>query len=445
MKQMGYPIVSINSDAEKAWGTDPDPGSAIQFYKFAAKGDHMRLGAINGFMSHLRRFAISRNDTKYITQNDMKQFVQTWNSAVIPKINCTRYQMMKNPDLEEAYIAYNLNFNDFIDQDRMDEIGNNEVVTLKPPDHDFEKDNPQQRDRLKGLYQIIGRDDNAMYQLKDLRTGKIIHSRYEQMGSHVTNASLLPQKDGHLDVDQLLGVDDSFVTEPDVPNLVYPLENNKGRKKTSPNITSQRKAREVEDLDSTYSNLPVEKTEKEKTIDNLHQVIRDQNGQLQILQQRIKALEAKEHTSEEYNINENLRSKRSEIARRLTDIFYGEHNSDEFERGFMTEDEILHPEKRAAKKDKLYSIIMDRMNREDWFAVPPKSIPQNKANYDKQMQAEIDAGNVYPQQLTHGHAVDDKTIEQLDRIAAKHPRAAKEQAEMWNIRNYVLPKKRLGK
>jgi hypothetical protein len=265
------------------------------------------------------------------------------------------------------------------------------------------------------------------------------------MGSHVTNASLLPQKEGHVDVDQLLGVDDSFVAEPNVTNYVYPLENSKGRKKTSPNITSTRKAREVEDLDSTYSNLPVEKTKKEKTIENLHQVIRDQNGQLQILQQKIKALEAKEHTAEEYNINENLRSKRSEIARRLTDIFYGEHNSDEFERGFMTEDEILHPEKRAAKKDKLYSIIMDRMNREDWFALKPTSIPKNRADYSKQIAAQIKNANVYQTFYLDGHPVADETIEQLDRMAEKHPRAAKEQAEMWNIRNYVLPKKRIGK
>ena len=178
-----YPVKTIISDNE---GGVPNTLPGVNIIKKTQSGtSHITLARINAFASALRRYHEakyrdlkesndeSRINSKYITTEDLEDFIDVWNNSMIPVINATRQEVMDNVDLEEAYIAAAMSKNQEIQNAVSEAFKPNDIVRVqdKRETNIFDKNNPI------GTYRIIS-NVNGDLKLENVNNPKdVIMSR----------------------------------------------------------------------------------------------------------------------------------------------------------------------------------------------------------------------------------------------------------------------------
>ena len=131
IRDMGkYPVKRIITDNDGAFDDQTLPIKKIQSEIADNENEehknHRLFSRIDTFMSHLRSYAwheynvgkVNGNKAKiceqppnkefYIPLDTIKRFVYEWNEHVIPIVRCTRNEMMKDRNLELAYMCWAL-------------------------------------------------------------------------------------------------------------------------------------------------------------------------------------------------------------------------------------------------------------------------------------------------------------------------------------------------
>ena len=148
-----YPVKVIISDAESGL---PNKIGDVTIHKIVqSHTTHSALSRINAFASLLRkRF---KEDT-YVSINQMEEFVDDWNKHKIPVINCSRNNMMKDKELEEAYIASCLYHNQIIDDESSDIFKVDDEVKIIEKNDDYQHDKQKFGKELTATYKILSSD-----------------------------------------------------------------------------------------------------------------------------------------------------------------------------------------------------------------------------------------------------------------------------------------------
>ena len=148
-----YPVKVIISDAESGL---PNKIGDVTIHKIVqSHTTHSALSRINAFASLLRkRF---KEDT-YVSIEQMNEFVDDWNKHKIPVINCSRNNMMKDKELEEAYIASCLYHNQIIDDESSDIFKVDDEVKIIEKNDDYQHDKQKFGKELTATYKILSSD-----------------------------------------------------------------------------------------------------------------------------------------------------------------------------------------------------------------------------------------------------------------------------------------------
>ena len=147
----GYPVKQIITDNDGCFDDTKFPIMKIQSEiadnEYEEHKNHRLFSRIDSFMSHLRRYAwheynvgkvngkhakiTDQPPTKefYIPLDTVKRFVMEWNEHSIPQIRCTRNEMMRDRNLEMAYICYALYGNKLADKLRSEIQGEVQLKT----------------------------------------------------------------------------------------------------------------------------------------------------------------------------------------------------------------------------------------------------------------------------------------------------------------------------
>ena len=158
---VNYPIKTIVSDNEKGWGKNFD----TNILKMTAKENHRFLSRINAFAGQLRKRyynqGIYGNVQRYITNDEFDDFLTDWNLGYITFTGCTRGQMLVDKNLELAYIARALYYNENKNKDRGNAIQDDDVVQIREPDKKFNAPKAQNQ-LLPQKYKVVATEGNTL-------------------------------------------------------------------------------------------------------------------------------------------------------------------------------------------------------------------------------------------------------------------------------------------
>ena len=157
-----YPVKHIMSDMERGWGK----GFDAQITKMNANENHRFLSRINAFASYLRRRFNARGDVgnqqRYITPAEFEDFVNDWNLSYLEFNGTTRGEMLVDKNLELAYIARALYYNEDKSKDRDAALHDDDVVNIKEPDKVF-NGTSKQNQVMPQKYRVVAIDNNQLY------------------------------------------------------------------------------------------------------------------------------------------------------------------------------------------------------------------------------------------------------------------------------------------
>ena len=132
---VNYPVRVIIADEEKGLMGVKVPG--VEIKQFNAGENHRTLSRINGFMKHLKDWALENNligkQTKniYISDEDMADKVLEWNTRTYRALNCCPGEILLDRDLEEAYICRALYVNEGKDAEVADTFETGMTVKVR--------------------------------------------------------------------------------------------------------------------------------------------------------------------------------------------------------------------------------------------------------------------------------------------------------------------------
>ena len=157
--EVEYPVKFIASDQEKGWGKNFDIGT----YKVNAGENHRFLSRINAFASQLRKryYTNSGNKQRSITNEEFEDFVNDWNLTYLDFNGTTRGEMLADKNLELAYIARALYYNEDRSKDKAEAIKDEDVVKIREPDK--KPFSPTKQGQvLTGKYQVVQKDGDQL-------------------------------------------------------------------------------------------------------------------------------------------------------------------------------------------------------------------------------------------------------------------------------------------
>ena len=115
-KVTNYPVRTITADEEKGLMGVNVPG--VEIKQFNAQESHRTLSRINGFMKHLKDYALKETKVAkqegplYVSPEMMANMVREWNTREYRALNCTPGEILLDRELEEAYICRALYVNE---------------------------------------------------------------------------------------------------------------------------------------------------------------------------------------------------------------------------------------------------------------------------------------------------------------------------------------------
>lgn len=156
-----YPINNIVSDKEKGWGKNFD----TNILKMNAGENHRFLSKINAFAGHLRKRYFGQGNTgnkqRYITKDEFDDFVTEWNLSYLNFNGCTRGQMLVDPNLELAYIASALYYNEGKMEKRVNALDDEDLVMIQEPDQKYNAPKKQNQ-LLPQKYKVVETNGNTL-------------------------------------------------------------------------------------------------------------------------------------------------------------------------------------------------------------------------------------------------------------------------------------------
>ena len=159
--RVDYPIKHIVSDMEKGWGKNFDTGIT----KMNASENHRFLSRVNAFASQLRkRFygqGLDGNEQRSISNDEFEDFVADWNLSYISWHGITRGQMLTNKNLELAYIARALYYNQDMNEQRHGALTDDDIVTIREPEKKFNAPTRQNRN-IPSKYRVMDIGNNQL-------------------------------------------------------------------------------------------------------------------------------------------------------------------------------------------------------------------------------------------------------------------------------------------
>lgn len=213
-RKYNYPVTMILTDNDKSFPQEKHiPINKIQaeFHRTNAISgkdiehqNHRLFTRIDSFMSALRRYAAnvynkshnssinlqgnSHYDELYIPYDVLQEFIHEWNQHTIPNVKCTREEMMRDPDLEKAFICMALYANR--DKARMrddpeKELAINSEVTLRPRKKVFGNKQMYSMKQRPGTYTIIKTADGQYVGENTRQPGDVVYFRPDDVRSIV--------------------------------------------------------------------------------------------------------------------------------------------------------------------------------------------------------------------------------------------------------------------
>ena len=159
--EVDYPVKFIASDQERGWGNGFDAG----ILKVNAGENHRFLSRINAFASQLRKRYYHQGNTgnrqRSISNVEFEDFVNDWNLTYLDFNGTTRGEMLVDQNLELAYIARALYYNEDKSKDKAEAIQDEDIVKIRETDKKpFAP--TKQGQVLTGKYQVVEKDGDQL-------------------------------------------------------------------------------------------------------------------------------------------------------------------------------------------------------------------------------------------------------------------------------------------
>ena len=161
-RQSGYPVKKIISDNE---GGVPNSLGGVEIIKKTQRHtSHGTLSRINSFASKLRDFHHNekKDDTQYITLQEVDKFVNIWNNHKVPIVNVSRIEMMGNVDLEEAYIAACMTENADVRKAVEEGFKADDLVKIRETNDEYEGNVRVMNKERTGTYKVVENKDGNL-------------------------------------------------------------------------------------------------------------------------------------------------------------------------------------------------------------------------------------------------------------------------------------------
>ena len=241
-----YPVRKILTDNDKCF---PESGkipitkvtAEIHHRNDAGGGDiiqanHRLFTKIDNFMSTLRTYAAnlynkghnsdighqaaSPDRQLYIPYSVLQQFIHQWNQHVIPNVRCSREEMMRDPDLEKAYICLTLYANqgkEKIREEIRGQLTNSTEVTLKPRKGVFNNRQMGNTKQKPGTYRIEQVKGNVMMATNTRNPGDVVYFHPDDVAGIMHRDKWEEERDKYKDIDD--PINDPRLFENEVPHV----------------------------------------------------------------------------------------------------------------------------------------------------------------------------------------------------------------------------------
>ena len=248
-----YPVKLIITDNDGAFDDSTLPIKKIQSEvannEYEEHKNHRLFSRIDTFMSHLRRYAwheynvgkVNGEPAKicdqpaskefYIPLDTIKRFVYEWNEHTIPIVRCTRNEMMKDRDLELAYMCWALYGNTIADKLR-ESIKGEVRVKSRARFNDLGANRQERAHGERAGVYVIARKQNGHYVGID-KENREVHFNADEVTNIIDDAPLNAEEDALMNVnDEINRTDiyDNMVTKYEGP----PAHRHKHRKHHTP-------------------------------------------------------------------------------------------------------------------------------------------------------------------------------------------------------------------
>ena len=209
IRDMGkYPVRQIITDNDNAFDDQSLPIKKIQSEivnnETEEHSNHRLFSRIDTFMSHLRSYAwreynvgtVNGHKAKicdqpkdkefYIPFDTIQRFVHEWNEHVIPVVRCTRNEMMKDKNLELAYICHALYGNELKNELRKAITGDVKLKTrVRFNDLGANRQERASGERA-GVYTVTGSQDGHYVGVD--KEGRVVHFNANEVASRYDNS-----------------------------------------------------------------------------------------------------------------------------------------------------------------------------------------------------------------------------------------------------------------
>ena len=251
IRDMGnYPVKRIVTDNDGAFDDQNLPIQKIQSEvvnnETEEHHNHRLFSRIDTFMSHLRRYAwreynvgtVNGKKAKicdqpadkefYIPFDTIQRFVQEWNDRTIPVVRCTRNEMMKDRNLELAYMCHALYGNSFKNILRK-KIVDNVKLKSKVGFNDLGANRQERATGVRaGVYTVTGTQDGHYIGVD--KQGRTVHFNADDVAAKYNDESLLAEENELADVEDEINDDsrwEGMITRYNEPEPVKQPEHKK--------------------------------------------------------------------------------------------------------------------------------------------------------------------------------------------------------------------------
>ena len=218
--------------------------------------NHRLFSRIDSFMSHLRRYAWNQyqkdrnarialqkvNEKKelYIPWDTVNQFIWEWNQHIIPVIRCSREEMLKDQDLEKAYICMALYANEGKDKFVHERLANNMEVRLTGENNVFGNRQMKAHNERPGTYTITRTMNNQYVGVNTQNPADVVYFHPNEVNSIVHRGKYEEEMNELADVEDPLNAPNNW--ENQIIDFEDPVHNNnKGIEVWRDNNKQQRK------------------------------------------------------------------------------------------------------------------------------------------------------------------------------------------------------------
>ena len=218
--------------------------------------NHRLFSRIDTFMSHLRSYAwnqyqkdpnariglqkVTERKELYIPWDTVNQFIWEWNQHHIPNVRCSREEMMKDQDLEKAYICMALYANEGKDKFIKDRLANNMEVRLTGENNVFGNRQMKAHNERPGTYTITKTMTNQYVGVNTNNPADVVYFHPNEVNSIVHRGKYQQEMDELADVEDPLN--NPRMWENQVTDFEDPIHNNnKGIEVWKDNNKQQRK------------------------------------------------------------------------------------------------------------------------------------------------------------------------------------------------------------